>query len=143
MKLQLKIEGNRSLVKVVENASKQAMQYVEEEIHATGEDILNKAVSRAPVQYGILKNSGYNLKGNMGTEVGFKARYAPYVEFGTGDKVKIPAGLEDYAMTFYVTGKGRLPAHPFFFNSVFEEIVKLNNRFNKDFSSSSLTVRLL
>lgn len=121
MRLQLKIEGNRSLVKVVENASKQAMQYVEEEIHATGEDILNKSVSRAPVQYGILKNSGYDLKKPMESEVGFKAKYAPYVEFGTGSQVKIPSGLEKYAQEFYINGEGRLPAHPFFFNSVFEE----------------------
>lgn len=131
MKLQLKIEGNRSIVKVVENASKQAMQYVEEEIHATGEDILNKSVSRAPVQYGILKNSGYDLKKPMESEVGFKAKYAPYIEFGTGSQVKIPSGLEDYAMTFYVSGNGRLPAHPFFFNSVFEETKELVNRLKK------------
>ena len=43
--------------------------------------------------------------------------YAPYVEFGTGTKVNIPKGLEDYASQF----KGKdirevnLPARPFLF----------------------------
>lgn len=45
--------------------------------------------------------------------------YAPYVEFGTGTKVKVPNGLEDYAMQFFVSGKGRLPARPYLFPAFF------------------------
>ena len=41
--------------------------------------------------------------------------YAPYVEFGTGERVQVPAGLEDYAMQFFVSGKGKMPARPFLF----------------------------
>ena len=46
--------------------------------------------------------------------------YAAFVEFGTGRKVKVPKGLENYAMQF--KGKGvrevNLPARPFLFPAV-------------------------
>lgn len=42
-------------------------------------------------------------------------KYSPYVEFGTGDQVEIPAGLEDYAKQFYVNGQGHMPAQPFLY----------------------------
>ena len=42
---------------------------------------------------------------------------AAWVEFGTGVKADPPAGLEDYAMQFFVSGKGRLPPSPFLFPS--------------------------
>ena len=44
-----------------------------------------------------------------------------YVEFGTGANVQIPEGLEDYAMGFFVSGKGHLPARPFLFPAFFAE----------------------
>jgi phage gpG-like protein len=60
--------------------------------------------------------------------------YAPYVEFGTGTKVNVPKGLEDYASQF--KGKGikqvNLSARPFLFPAVeknsktfFERVKKL------------------
>lgn len=48
-----------------------------------------------------------------------------YVEFGTGSNVQIPEGLADYAMTFYVNGKGHLPARPFLFPAFFAEQERL------------------
>ena len=40
---------------------------------------------------------------------------AAFVEFGTGRFVQVPAGLENYALRFYRTGEGRLPASPYLF----------------------------
>jgi hypothetical protein len=53
--------------------------------------------------------------------------YAPYIEFGTGDLVKIPAGLEEYAAQFKGRGirKVNLPARPAVFPSFEEEKPKL------------------
>jgi hypothetical protein len=39
--------------------------------------------------------------------------YAPFVDFGTGSQVQIPAGMEAFAREFYRTGRGRTPAQPF------------------------------
>lgn len=40
---------------------------------------------------------------------------AAFIEFGTGRRVNVPPGLEDYAMQFYRNGKGMLPASPYLF----------------------------
>lgn len=57
-----------------------------------------------------------------------------YVEFGTGEYAakSVPPGLEDYAMQFYVNGKGHMPAHPFLFPAFFaEQEVLLDKLTNK------------
>lgn len=54
-------------------------------------------------------------------ELGSNLKYAPYVEFGTGSKVEIPAGLEAFAREFFVSGQGRQPAQPHFIKNVQRE----------------------
>jgi len=39
-------------------------------------------------------------------------KYAPFVDFGTGSQVQIPAGMEAFAKEFYRTGEGRMRAQP-------------------------------
>jgi len=75
---------------------------------------------------------------HSGTEanVEVKVDYAQYVEFGTGafaaeylatkDK-----DLREYAMTFYETGRGRLPARPFLFPAAEAERPKHIERMRK------------
>lgn len=138
MKVRLKVEGNKAAIKAVNQASEEAIQFLEEEIHATGEDILIKAQNRVPVDTGFLKNSGYEVKGQLSSEVGFNVHYSPYVEFGTGGMVDVPAGLEDYAIQFKGAGikQVNLPARPFLFNSAFEEQQALIERLKKDFNGT-------
>lgn len=145
MKIGIEVEGNKTLVKGLKDAVQSMLEFVEEEIHDTTQEIASKAVSRAPVDLGILRNSNYVKLGKMSGETGFTVKYAPYVEFGTGGKVNIPAGLEEYASQYKGAGvrQVNLPARPFLFNSAFEEQVELTNKLNKDFDSASLTVRLL
>ena len=54
--------------------------------------------------------------GDLSAEVSANARYAPYVEWGTGSRVSVPADLAKYAIQF----KGRrqvkgMAAQPYFF----------------------------
>ena len=51
-------------------------------------------------------------------------RISGWVEFGTGERVEIPPGLEAYAMTFYVNGLGRTPAHPYMYPAFFRYMPK-------------------
>lgn len=59
----------------------------------------------------------------MEATAGTGVHYAPYVEFGTGTMVKVPAGLEDYAMQFKGQGirQVNLPARPFLFPAMESE----------------------
>jgi hypothetical protein len=63
---------------------------------------------------GFLK-SGFTFQQVSDFEYSFEndIKYAPFVDFGTGSQVQIPAGMEAFAREFYRTGRGRTPAQPF------------------------------
>lgn len=100
-----------------------------EDIQDAADAIVIKAIQRAPVDDGPLKQSVGNQPKNNGLNyiVFVSADYAPYIEFGTGTSVDVPNELKDYAIQF--KGKGikqiNLPARPFFFPGFFEERDKL------------------
>lgn len=59
------------------------------------------AVRQVPVDTGALKNSIQQKKlAPLDYELVAPIRYAAYVEFGTGAKVNVPAGYEEYALQF-------------------------------------------
>ena len=127
MRFKLTMHGNKALLKGLEKISEKVRQGVEDEIEASAYEIHNKAVSRVPVDTGFLKNSLNVQTQGMTAQVEATVKYAPFVEFGTGALVNVPAGLEDYAAQF--KGKGvrqvNLPPRPFLFNSFAEERPKL------------------
>lgn len=58
---------------------------------------------------------------------------AAYLEFGTGRFAKAylaghSSAVQKFAYTFYVNGKGRLPAHPYLLPSFFEEGERLREK---------------
>jgi len=83
---------------------KKVQQDVKDEVNASALNIQSGAKRLAPVNLGQLRNSIYLKeqkvdKGFVFT-IGSSASYAPYVEFGTGGKVSIPAGFEQLASGF-------------------------------------------
>jgi hypothetical protein len=62
---------------------------------------------------GFLK-SGFQFQQVSDFEYSFEndIRYAPFVDFGTGGNVIIPAGMEAFAKEFYRSGKGTMKAQP-------------------------------
>ena len=97
--------GNLSdVLKKLETLDAKVQQEVKDEISASALNIQSVAKRLAPVNFGQLRNSIYLKeqkvdKGIVFT-IGAKASYAPYVEFGTGGKVSIPAGFEELASGF-------------------------------------------
>lgn len=94
------------------------------EIGKTALEISRLAKQNAPVDTGTLRQSIRAEKKGKTAEVVAGAKYAPYVEFGTGSQVDLSDMLElgipeSYAAQF--KGKGvkniNLPARPFFFSS--------------------------
>lgn len=68
--------------------------------------------------------------------VNCNVNYAAYVEFGTGpfaaQYVKtLPEEIQKYAMTFYVNGKGQMPARPFLFPAFFKNTAGIEKDLKK------------
>jgi hypothetical protein len=106
--------------------------FVRAEIEDSILSIESEAVSNVRVDTGALKQSiqstPIKVSKNQisgGVEVG--ANYAPYVEFGTGTRVKIPTELSQFAAQFKGDGikEINLPARPFFYPEVFKQRTEL------------------
>jgi len=132
----VKLKGNKALLNKFKAVGQVGKDLIEEEVLSSLHEIRNEAVSRVPVDTGILKNSIVVQNEKLSGKVIVNAKYAPYVEFGTGTRVDIPEGLKDYAIKF--KGKGikevNLPAQPFLFPAWFRETKELMINLEKGLS---------
>ena len=136
------IDGGNALVKKLQKAAETIQMETVKIINESVKEISNSAKSKVPVKTGFLKGSiGYTTyKEGDGATVYANARYAAYVEFGTGDSFQIPVypnvnmnDLEAYAQTFKIRQKALLgvPHRPFMFNSYSEVLGKMVNKIKK------------
>jgi HK97 gp10 family phage protein len=130
MPFYVKIEGLQETINRLEKADKKVTEGVHEVLKNSSKVIANEAKKDVPVKTGKLKSSiGTDQLGYLTFEINAKEDYAPYVEFGTGGKVKVPAGLELYAIQFKGNNirEVNLPARPYFFKAYFkyrDQIIK-------------------
>ena len=103
-----RIEGLDALIKRIGKLAPEIAKEVAMEVNASALAIQSKARRDVVVDNGILRNSIQLKEINRGDKimytVGSRLKYAPYVEFGTGGTVNVPAGYEDFAIQF--KGKG-------------------------------------
>jgi HK97 gp10 family phage protein len=103
-----RIEGLDALITRLGKLAPEIAKEVALEVNASALAIQSKARRDVKVDNGILRNSIQLKEINTGDKimytVGSRLKYAPYVEFGTGGTVSVPAGYEDFAIQF--KGKG-------------------------------------
>ena len=100
----------------LKKASERIKREANAEVSATGRDWAKLAIRSAPVNYGFLRQQIKSVDLPGRTEVISPVYYSPYMEWGTGTKVSVPADLQDYAIQF----KGQkqvvgIRPHPYFF----------------------------
>ena len=138
----LSIEFNKqslnTFYKYLKDLEGDVADYVRAEIEDSMLAIESGAASNVAVDTGALKNSiqstPIKVSKNQvtgGVEVG--ANYAPYVEFGTGTRVKVPSELSNFAAQYKGAGvkEVNLPARPFFYPEVFKQRTELPKRIER------------
>lgn len=110
--MKIRLKQNKSFF--TDFAKKYKEEYVEI-LTETVQNIETEAITMAPVDLGILRASINGEVDGLNGVIGTNVRYAPYMEFGTGGLVDVPAGLEDYAIKFKGSGikQVNIPPHPF------------------------------
>ena len=81
--------------------------------NSTAADIVADAQTKAPVNYGQLRQSIGKTTARVGFNTSYvfaNAPYAPFVEFGTGARVRVPKGFEQMASEFKGKGGGNFDA---------------------------------
>lgn len=100
-------------------------------VELVGREIEHDAKQAVPVDTGFLKQRiKYRKRGfrGLGARIGSNVPYAPYVEFGTGGKVKVPKGWEDFALQFKANPRIRevnLRARPYLIPAYKKGVAKL------------------
>lgn len=123
----LRISNNEFVIQYLRNIQQKTKDALREEIGQSLYTIEANAKIDVPVNTSALRQSIQvelfqdKIGGKVECAENIDPHIGAYVEFGTGSMVQIPEGLEAYAMTFYVNGKGRLPAKPFLFPAFFAE----------------------
>ena len=109
--ISFRIEGLDALIKRIGKLAPEIAKEVAMEVNASALAIQSKArrsVASNSTDKGRLVGSIQLKEVNTGDKimytVGSALKYAPYVEFGTGGTVNVPAGYEDFAIQF--KGKG-------------------------------------
>lgn len=133
-KFAIEAKGLKEVLKGLDDMEKNVLEELDNELSASSYTIVREAKRRVPKDTGALANS-ISASKNADFDHGIVANkeYAPFVEFGTGGLVNVPAGLENYAMQF--KGKGikqvNLPPRPFLYPAYEEERKKLIDRLKK------------
>jgi HK97 gp10 family phage protein len=103
-----RIEGLDALITRLGKLAPKIAKEVAMEVNASALAIQSKAKRDVVVDNSTLRSSIQLKEVNTGDKimytVGSRLKYAPYVEFGTGGTVNVPAGYEDFAIQF--KGKG-------------------------------------
>ena len=103
-RIYLKINGIDAILEKLSSMSVKIQEDVVNELNASALKIQSDAKRDVPINMGTLRNSIQLTERRENTaliyEVGSKLNYAPYMEFGTGGKVTIPSGYNDFANQF-------------------------------------------
>lgn len=95
------IQGMAELLDRLRKAPQNITTLVQAELNDGAEAIAAEAKQRAPGDQGYLRNQINSIKKEALTfEVISHAEYSPFLEFGTGEHISIPPGLEEYAAQF-------------------------------------------
>jgi HK97 gp10 family phage protein len=133
--IRFKIEGMKEAIRNLKDWEVEKIRQSRLQIERSAINIEREAKNLCPVDDQILRpsiaktvtasDSGRVLEAEVGTSV----EYAPFVEFGTGSGVSVPAGQEEFAMQFKgKTGRKRnYPARPFLFPAWEKERPKFVN----------------
>ena len=99
---EVKITGLRSLVDSYKKAGKDIKKQCAYIVSANAFEGRNEAVRKAPIAFGKLRQSiGIEVSADkLEQSVVANTDYAPYIEFGTGGKVSVPAEWAKMANDF-------------------------------------------
>lgn len=128
------LSGLKDIQDALKDIDGKLRQDVGDEINASALTIQNSAKRLAPVDLGFLRNNIALVPiGDLTFAVEASAKYSPYIEFGTGGEVNVPAGYEDLAIRFKGRGirKVNIRPQPFLIPSYETEKPKLIDRLKK------------
>ena len=117
--LKLQITGLKVLQNKVNRAIDRVSNEIADNVVKQADYIEMRSRSSVPVATGVLKSTQYRKtesnKPKITIKIGFRAKYAPYQEFGTGSRFRLNAEYSEFAdlaAKFKTGRKPRLAVQP-------------------------------
>lgn len=117
--LKLKATGLKVLQNKVDRAIDRVTNQIAQDVVKQADYIEMRSRSSAPLATGVLKSSQFRKtesdKPKITIKIGFRAKYAPYQEFGTGNRFRLNgeySEFADLASKFKTGRKPRLAVKP-------------------------------
>ena len=132
--LSFNVSGIEGVQKALDRKVEALTKGLDRELTASAFEINEKQITYTPVDTGRLRGANVvEMPEPLHKVLINNVDYAPYIEFGTGGKVSVPAELTDIALQFKGAGIRRvnMRAQPFFFRAFFEEKQNMINRIKK------------
>lgn len=102
----LDISGIKEIENAIKKIDEKATKGLSDELSVASLNIEKTAKRNAPGNLGKLRQSiNHDVGNQLFKSVFSTVEYAPYVEFGTRGKVKVPAGYEAFAAQYKSSGK--------------------------------------
>lgn len=104
--MNLKLDGVQATIDKLQKVKNVVTREIDGELLTSANTIVKDAKRMAPANFGELKNSiDFQKKAFLRFEIFADAYYAPYLEFGTRAKVKIPSEMSAVAAQVQARGK--------------------------------------
>ncbi len=128
------VQGLDTVLKKFDRIDKFVGKTLDLELDVAADNVAADAKANAPRgRQGRIVSSIAVSRYKFRKEIGVGARFAAFVEFGTGTGVfkgsyTFTPAEKAYARTFYVSGKGRMRSRAYLFPALRREIPKLRER---------------
>lgn len=125
----IKVNGVADVLAMFRAYQNDVPKKIKQARYSKARQILNDAKKNAPKLTGKLRNSGIVENGEQVSKITFNADYAPFLEFGTGGNVDIPAGFEELAIQFKGAGKRQIniKAQPYLIPAFLKGSIEFKN----------------
>lgn len=129
----VRVTGVAGVLAMLNAARNNLPQKIKQQRRVSARVILNESKRNAPKLTGKLRNSGIVEETETTSAITYNADYAPYLEFGTGGNVQIPAGFEELAIQFKGKGKRKIniKAKPYLIPAFLKESINFKEQCQK------------
>lgn len=105
--ISIELQGLDQLIRQIDQLPAKLQKQIGAEIGLGVQEMVGLAKEDAPADQSILRNEiSFRKIDDLNYEYLSQAAHSPYMEFGTGKLVQVPAGYEDYALEFQGKGTG-------------------------------------
>ena len=132
----IRVEGLTNALKDLDKLKQKSSSGFKAVLHETALNVLRKSqenlsgIDFKDSESNIAQSGYVEISGEFSYEVGYGTLHAPFIEYGTGTEVDVPAGFEAYALQFIGRGirQVNIKPRPYFHPALNDELKEMRKK---------------